>query len=166
MVNGFWVIPPLSRVGASVRSGEATKFPFRSSTIAYGRTCSSTEYHVHVAEEQLVMGLMHSGHCSAPMTMDPPRVGPLVGLAEEPVVAFPPQATATRPATAVSATVGSRMGNRISFLLPRARQGAAHGSRSVSGRYFRVRRAGGSSGVRPRATVAWATQIAWIDGPD
>src|SRR6266540_700247 len=38
MVNGLWVIPPLSRVGASARTGEATKFPFRSSTIAYERS--------------------------------------------------------------------------------------------------------------------------------
>src|SRR5439155_8285622 len=58
MVNGFWVMPPLSSVGASARVGEATKFPFRSSTIAYGSTCSRTEYQVHVAEEHSLIGLM------------------------------------------------------------------------------------------------------------
>src|SRR5213595_3117214 len=81
-VNGFWVMPPLSRVGASVRTGEATKFPFRSSTIAYGSTCSSTLYHVQVAEAQLVIGLTHSGHCSAPMTICPPSLMAWVGDAD------------------------------------------------------------------------------------
>jgi hypothetical protein len=76
--------------------------------MAYGITCSSTEYQVQVAEEQLVMGFTHSGHCSAPTTIDPPFVGVAVG---DPVVVvgvpdgelLPPHAAATSPATAMNA---------------------------------------------------------------
>src|SRR5690242_11910860 len=78
MVNGLWVIPPLSRVGASTSSGEASKLPWRFRTIAYGRTCSPTLYQYQVAEEQVVIGLMQSGHCSAPTTMFPPVFGAAV----------------------------------------------------------------------------------------
>src|SRR2546425_8018501 len=104
MVNGFWVMPPLSRVGASDSSGDATKFPFRSRTIAYPSTCSRTEYQVHVADEHSLMGLMHSGHCSAPMTIEPPFVGLAVPDADGPgAFAFPPQAAATMLTTARTA---------------------------------------------------------------
>src|SRR5262245_25221574 len=68
-------MPPLSSVGASTRGGEAAKLPFRSRTMAYGSTCSPTDHQYQVAAEQLVIGLMHSGHCSAPSTMDPPCGG-------------------------------------------------------------------------------------------
>src|SRR5436309_4602933 len=103
-VNGFWVMPPLSSVGASASTGDATKFPFRSSTIAYGSTCSATEYQNHVADEQLVIGLMHSGHCSAPRTISPPCWMPCVVVADPAgLLAFglplPPQAAATMPTT-------------------------------------------------------------------
>src|SRR2546428_12595092 len=75
MGTGFCVIPPLSRVGASVNSGEAPKFPFESRPIAYPRTCSSTRYQAHGAHQHPLLGLPHSGHCSAPTTIEPPLTG-------------------------------------------------------------------------------------------
>src|SRR5262249_59696622 len=71
-VNGSWVSPPFSRVGASTSIGEATKLPATSSCMARGSTCSRTVYQAHSDALQLVMGLMHSGHCSAPKTGLPP----------------------------------------------------------------------------------------------
>src|SRR5438128_2573159 len=116
MVNGFWVIPPLSRVGASDSSGEATKFPFRSRTIAYPSTCSRTEYQVQVADEHSLMGLMHSGHCSAPTTIEPPLTGfdvpEFVGVG---VLAFPPQAAATMLTTASTAMARATLRNLINL---------------------------------------------------
>src|SRR5262245_30060377 len=72
MLNGLSVIPPLSRLGASVNSGVATKLPSRSTTIACGSTCSATLYQYQVAEEHEVIGFTHSGHCSALRTAVPP----------------------------------------------------------------------------------------------
>src|SRR5712691_11775307 len=115
MVNGFCVIPPLSRVGASDSSGEATKFPFRSRTIAYPSTCSSTEYQVHVADEHSLMGLTHSGHCSAPTTIEPPLLGVAVDVGVAVGVFFPPQAAATMLTTANTAMARAALRNLINF---------------------------------------------------
>src|SRR5437879_13408962 len=70
-VNGVVVRPPLSRVGTSRNSGEATNLPFASSCMALGRTCSRTVYQVQRDDEHSLMGLMHLGHCSAPNTSEP-----------------------------------------------------------------------------------------------
>src|SRR5438094_10253320 len=75
MVNGFSVSNPFFNEGASRNSGEATKLPFGSSCMALGRTCSRTVYQVHGDDAHWLMGLMHSGHCSAPNTADPPSFG-------------------------------------------------------------------------------------------
>src|SRR5439155_7123153 len=115
MVNGLCVIPPLSRVGASVSSGDATKFPFRSTIIAYPSTCSSTEYQVHVADEHSLMGLTHSGHCSAPTTIEPPLTGFDAGAVVFVVAAFPPQAAATMLTTANTAMARATFRNLINF---------------------------------------------------
>src|SRR6266542_469897 len=131
LVNGFCVIPPLSSVGASDSRGEATKFPFRSRTIAYPSTCSSTEYQVHVADEHSLMGVMHSGHCSAPMTIEPPRVGFAVALWVALGVPPPPQAAATMPTTATRAMARKR---RILIRFPPfGRDGAARFTTAGSG---------------------------------
>src|SRR5207247_225736 len=61
--------------GASTRSGEATKFPLESSSMARGRTCSRTVYQVQVYAEHSLVGFRHSGHPSAPKAASPPRVG-------------------------------------------------------------------------------------------
>src|SRR5262245_15950141 len=121
-LNGLSVMPPLSRLGASVSSGDATKFPCRSTTIAYGRTCSPTLYQYHVAAEHDVIGFTHSGHCSAPRTAEPPWVGPGVALGV-PVapgvvadgVELPPHAAATTPTTAARTATFTRKRNRIPF---------------------------------------------------
>src|SRR5437667_7554152 len=115
MVNGFCVMPPLSSVGASDSSGDATKFPFRSRTIAYPSTCSRTEYQVHVADEHSLMGLMHSGHCSAPITIEPPLTGFDAGAVVLLVAAFPPQAAATILTTASTAMVRATLRNLINL---------------------------------------------------
>src|SRR5262245_47036403 len=109
-LNGLCTIPPLSRLGASVSSGVATKFPCRSTPIGCGSTISPTLYQYHVAAEHEVIGFTHSGHCSAPRTAVPPWVGPAVGEAVPvcpgAVVAdgslLPPHAAATTPTTAAS----------------------------------------------------------------
>src|SRR5256714_1857292 len=81
------------------------------------------------------MGLRHSGHCSAPRTMAPPLVGPALGLAEGPLAGFvPPHATATRPATAETATARAKRVNRMHFLLSGAPVGVHHPLRRMSGR--------------------------------
>src|SRR6266542_4669725 len=115
MVNRFCVIPPLSRVGASDSRGEATKFPFRSRTMAYPSTCSSTEYQVHVADEHSLMGFTHSGHCSAPMTIEPPLTGFAVDVAVGCSVVPPPQAAATMPTTANRAMARATLRNLINL---------------------------------------------------
>src|SRR5262245_28326464 len=122
-LKGLSVIPPLSRLGASVSSGDATKFPWRSTTMAYGSTCSPTLYQYHVAEEHDVIGFTHSGHCSAPRTADPPWVGPGdadgVPVAPGAVVAagslLPPHAAATTPTTAARTATLTRKRTRIPF---------------------------------------------------
>ena len=113
------------------------------------------------------MGLMHSGHCSAPRTIEPPLLEPVVGLADGPLEGFaPPQATATSPATAVTAMARIRIDVRMKFLLSRASAGAAHPLRPVSGRYFRVRQWSGRAGAVPWATVPWTTLLAPAGGPE
>ena len=115
MVNGFCVMPPLSSVGASDSSGEATKFPFRSRTIAYPSTCSRTEYQVHVADEHSLMGLTHSGHCSAPTTIEPPLTGFAVDVVVPLGVVFPPQAAATMLTTANTEMARATLRNLINL---------------------------------------------------
>src|SRR5206468_3160662 len=61
-VKGFSASPPLASVGASMRSGDGTKFPWGSSCIARGRTCSSTVKWVQFDAAQDVIGLRQSGH--------------------------------------------------------------------------------------------------------
>jgi hypothetical protein len=61
---------PFSRDGALESSGEATKLPSWSSCMARGRTCSRTVHHVQSADAHEVSGFTHSGHCSAPKTME------------------------------------------------------------------------------------------------
>src|SRR5438552_10503092 len=70
-VNGSVVRPPLPKVGTSRNSGEATNLPFASICMALGRTCSRTVYQVQGEGAHSLMGLMHSGHCSAPNTSEP-----------------------------------------------------------------------------------------------
>src|SRR2546423_13724951 len=83
-------MPPFASVGVSARSGEATKLPLRSTSSRRGSTwpasvqCSQDEFW------QLVTGLMHLGHCSAPMTILPPVLPP-----EELLPPPPPHAAAT-----------------------------------------------------------------------
>src|SRR3989442_11671936 len=70
--NGLWVRPPLSRLGASVSSGELVNVPWRVTCMARGITYWVTDQKSHEAEAHCVTGLMHSGYCSAPRTILPP----------------------------------------------------------------------------------------------
>src|SRR5262245_28763928 len=76
------------------------------------------------------MGFRHSGHCSAPRTMEPPLVGVWVGVPVDPAGGLdeldppPPQATATMPAAATRATVRSKTRSRTAPPFPRNGAGA------------------------------------------
>src|SRR6266496_4242795 len=117
-VKGFPLLrPPLSRVGSSTSTGEAMKFPFRSRTAASGRTCWSTDHQVHVADAQLVIGFVHSGHCSAPKTTWPPSfaAGAAVDVAPPPADLLLLQAAATTRRTPARAMVLPSKRNLIPF---------------------------------------------------
>src|SRR6266540_3070164 len=72
MVNGLAFTPPFCSVGASTSRSEATKFPFGSVCISLGITCSQAVHGSHDALAHDVIGLRHSGHCSAANTALPP----------------------------------------------------------------------------------------------
>ncbi len=78
-VNGSVASPPFSRDGASVSRGDGTQLDWSSRVIAFGMTGFSTAQDTQEICEQEVMGLRHCGHCSAPKTTEPPRLGPLAG---------------------------------------------------------------------------------------
>src|SRR6266542_5957431 len=104
--KGLWVIPPLSRLGASVSRGELVKVPCRVNAMARGYTYCVTDQYSHEAEAHCVRTLMHSGYCSAPRTIFPPWTGLPVAAGEAPPPPPPLlQAAPIRPATAIAATV-------------------------------------------------------------
>src|SRR3954454_4433605 len=72
IVNGLSLINPLSRLGASSRTGDAWNSFFWLRNINFGRTYSSATQCIHDEFAHWSMGLMQSGHCSAPRTIDPP----------------------------------------------------------------------------------------------
>ncbi len=65
------VTPPLLVVGSSVRSGDATKLLWSSSSARRGSTWIGTSHCSHDELAHCVIGLMQSGHCSAPNTTEP-----------------------------------------------------------------------------------------------
>src|SRR5437867_12562994 len=93
-------------------------------------TCSATEYQYHVADEQLVIGFTHSGHCSAPTTIEPPFLGCPLGVVVAPEVVFfpPPHAVAT--IARIPTTPMARMSQRNRIIPPfsHALAGAATGA--------------------------------------
>src|SRR3990172_8018885 len=99
-------------LGISVMSGPGTRFPSRSISTALDVTWTKTDCCAHDSEAHAVTTvLMHSGHCSAPMTMLPPVLtSPVAPVAVAPVAVVapvgappsssPPHAAATKATTA------------------------------------------------------------------
>src|SRR2546425_3132180 len=79
MVKGVWVKPPFATVGASSSSGDAMNAPAGLTSIARGSTCWSTVMYAHGFQAHPVIGLMHSGHTSAPKIAWPPPYGTMMG---------------------------------------------------------------------------------------
>src|SRR5690349_3719181 len=97
--------PPFSRLGASVRRKEATGLSRGSSCMALGRTCSKTVHHPQSGSPHSMTTLTQFGHCSAPITIEPPqptphpgRVGGLEGRDDE--LDEPVQAASRLPVSA------------------------------------------------------------------
>ena len=116
--------PPLSTVGASIRTGEAPMLWLTSNSMRRGTICTSTDQLSHVALLQEVIGLRHSGHCSTANTISPPgrsaAGSPVSGaVSAEPVVvaagsvapslpAVSPSVDPPHAAAAISAATTSR----------------------------------------------------------
>ncbi len=95
MVKGFSVMPPFSSVGSSAISEVALKPPSPVVNQSPGSTLTCVVQISHDEFAHWVIGLMHSGHCSAPMVIVPP-VG-VRSVAAAVVPALPPLAVVPAP---------------------------------------------------------------------
>ena len=64
---------PADTVGSPASNGDGTKLFFSSSSIRRGNTWIGTSHCCHDEFAHCVIGLMHAGHSSAPMTRTPAR---------------------------------------------------------------------------------------------
>src|SRR3979409_1466666 len=100
-MKGLVLISPLATLGASVISGDGWKLLWASRTMSLGSTYWSATQKAHREPAQALMGFRHAGHCWAPRTMLPPRLGATVveldGAGPDAPAAAP--SLATGPAT-------------------------------------------------------------------
>src|SRR4051794_32319303 len=68
----FLPVPLPSSVGVPSSTGDGMKLPFSSNVMSLGSTWMSTPQCIQDEFEHCVIGLRHSGHCSAPRMSVPP----------------------------------------------------------------------------------------------
>src|SRR6266536_4644206 len=95
MVKGSVSMPPFCSLGASTSRSEAMRFPLGSDSMSLGITCSQAAQGSHDALAHDVIGLRHSGHCSAANTTLPPCFWVVAAFPPPPLL-VPPHADAIR----------------------------------------------------------------------